>query len=201
VGPAKAGRKRAGGAAGGAAAKKSRGGGGGDDDVLLHVDLSDRRKARVRRYEGRLHVDVREFYKVRAPYVLPPRGCGEEGPAGVHGLGERWRQKLNGAILHKRIWFHQLRRLSSFTWVNRPQCEPSACSLPALMSTPLAHALQKDGEDAPTQKGLAMDPGQWARLARELPRLVAAQRAGGGGGEVAPAQLAKTRLASVSEFK
>ncbi|PNW80646.1 hypothetical protein CHLRE_07g325722v5 [Chlamydomonas reinhardtii] len=130
AGAAKAGgRKRAGGAAGGAAAKKSRSSsgaaGGGGDDVLLHVDLSERRKARVRRYEGRLHVDVREFYK-------------------------------------------------------------------------------KDGEDAPTQKGLSMDPGQWARLARELPRLVAAQRAGaagGGGGEVPPAQLAKTRLASVSEFK
>ncbi|KAG2440901.1 hypothetical protein HXX76_003754 [Chlamydomonas incerta] len=127
AGAAKAGgRKRAAaGAAGGAAAKKSRGssgGGGGGDDVLLHVDLSERRKARVRRYEGRLHVDVREFYK-------------------------------------------------------------------------------KDGEDAPTQKGLSMDPGQWARLARELPRLVAAQRAGGGGGAVPPAQLAKTRMAAVSEYK
>ncbi|KAG2450551.1 hypothetical protein HYH02_005052 [Chlamydomonas schloesseri] len=130
AGAVKAGRKRTGGAAGGAAAKKSRSSSGAaaaaGDDVLLHVDLSDRRKARVRRYEGRLHVDVREFYK-------------------------------------------------------------------------------KDGEDAPTQKGLSMDPGQWARLARELPRLVAAQRAGGGGGggggEVPPAQLAKTRLATVSEYK
>ncbi|GIL44472.1 hypothetical protein Vafri_1921 [Volvox africanus] len=44
-----------------------------------------------------------------------------------------------------------------------------------------------------------MDPVQWARLARDLPQLVAAQRNRNAG---APAtQLSKTRVAAVSEFK
>jgi hypothetical protein len=44
-----------------------------------------------------------------------------------------------------------------------------------------------------------MDPGQWARLARDLPQLLEAQR---GRNAAAPAsQLSKTRVASVSEFK
>ncbi|GLC33016.1 hypothetical protein PLESTB_000380200 [Pleodorina starrii] len=112
----KRGRKRAGGDAG-AASKRSR----GTDEVLFSRDLSSRRKARVRRWEGKLHVDVREFYQAA------------------------------------------------------------------------------DAGEAPTQKGLSMDPGQWARLARDLPALLGAQREGNAG---APAsQLSKTRIAAVSEFK
>ncbi|GLI65550.1 hypothetical protein VaNZ11_009112, partial [Volvox africanus] len=113
---AKRGRKRKGSSAG-TASKRSR---GGTDEVLFSKDLSRSRKARVRKWDGKLHVDVREFY-------------------------------------------------------------------------------QADGAEAPTQKGLAMDPVQWARLARDLPQLLAAQRNRNAG---APAtQLSKTRVAAVSEFK
>ncbi|GIL75777.1 hypothetical protein Vretifemale_5506, partial [Volvox reticuliferus] len=112
----KRGRKHKGNSAG-TASKRSR---GGTDEVLFSKDLSRSRKARVRLWDGKLHVDVREFY-------------------------------------------------------------------------------QADGGEAPTQKGLAMDPCQWARLVRDLPQLVAAQRSRNAG---APAtQLSKTRVAAVSEFK
>ncbi|KXZ56426.1 hypothetical protein GPECTOR_1g38 [Gonium pectorale] len=116
------GRKRAGSGAAAAAAgaKKSRKGGSGGEELLFSRDLSARRKARVRRWEGKLYIDVREFFN---------------GPEG----------------------------------------------------------------EAPTQKGLSMDPGQWARLARELPRLVEAQRSAEA--DAPPAQLAEKRMAAVSEFK
>ncbi|PNH12288.1 RNA polymerase II transcriptional coactivator [Tetrabaena socialis] len=52
----------------------------------------------------------------------------------------------------------------------------------------------KDGAEAPGAKGLSMDPGQWASLARELPRLVGAQRERDASTPVVP--LAKTKLAS-----
>ncbi|GFR47127.1 hypothetical protein Agub_g8814 [Astrephomene gubernaculifera] len=115
----KRGRKRGGDGEEGAT-KKRRGGGSGGEELLFSRDLSSRRKARVRRWEGKLYVDVREFYEA-------------------------------------------------------------------------------EGGEAPTQKGLSMDPGQWGRLARELPRLLAAQRAGD---EAAPpVQLSTTRLASISSFR
>ncbi len=78
------GRKRAGTAPGGAAAKKrSRGGGSGGDEVLYSKDLSSRRKARVRRWEGKLHIDIREFYQVR-------RTAGRRGMSELVGLPYGW---------------------------------------------------------------------------------------------------------------
>ncbi|KAG2493394.1 hypothetical protein HYH03_008522 [Edaphochlamys debaryana] len=118
------GRKRAGAGAGASkpgSAKRSRGSGaGGGEELLLSVELSGKRRARVRRWEGKLYVDIREFY-------------------------------------------------------------------------------EKDGAELPGAKGLSLHPGEWAHLAGQLTRLVAAQNAHDRGAEAVT--LSEKRLASVSEFK
>lgn len=61
------GKKRAGGpAAGAGTSKRARVPGVDDSDTQFSADLGHKRFARVRTYQGRLHVDIREFYEVRS---------------------------------------------------------------------------------------------------------------------------------------
>ncbi len=60
------GKKRAGGPASGAGtSKRARIPGVDDSDTQFSADLGHKRFARVRTYQGRLQVDIREFYEVR----------------------------------------------------------------------------------------------------------------------------------------